>query len=116
MITIKMEEEDAIEALIARLKVWTTDDDVIELYRKMYDSYVYGGCFDGGELDVKNIVDNDWVNYCFIISKGDEGFEEILKEYKDNEGCGDISCGDTGYSYIEAVDNEDDPTMFLVRY
>lgn len=115
MINIKIENETALDMLIERLKVWTDNREAIALYEKMYESYIDGGCFDGCEFDPMVIVDNDWVNYCKIISAGDEDFDSVLKEYKENDGCGDISCGNTGYSFIESVDDEDDPTAFLVR-
>lgn len=105
-----------INMLIERLKVWTNDPETIALFEKMYESYIGGGCFDGCEFDPLVIVDNDWVNYCQVISAGDENFDAVLKEYKENYGCRDISCGNTGYSFIEAVDNEDEPTAFLVRF
>ena len=79
----------------------------------MYESYVYGGCFDGGDFDVMSIVDNDYVNWCTVISEGDEAYEDIKKLY-DTEGIGDISCEhdlNNGYSYIEAEYND----SFLVR-
>ena len=62
---------------------------------------------------VMEIVDNDYVNYCQIITKeDDENFDKILEAYKN--GDGDISCEHLGYSYVEAVN--DDETAILVRY
>ena len=106
---------ELVDMLVNRfIEYWNDgkDDAVADLYRKMYENEVANGVFEGGKFNVMEIVDNDYVNYCDIISEGDEGFEEILNLYK--EGNYDIS-GDTNYSYIEAVDNEDSPTMFLVR-
>lgn len=115
MLNIKIEEDAAFNMLIERLKTWTDDPQTIALYEKMYESCIDNGCFNGGEFDVMHIVDNDYVNYCKVVKEGDENFDEVLKEYKENNGCGDISCGNTSYSYIESVDDEDEPTAFLVR-
>ena len=111
---VRIDEDTAIEMLMDRLEHWTHDETTHELYRKMYESYVYGGCFDGGEFDVMVIVDNDYVNYCDVISEGDESYEDIKKLF-DEHGCVDISCEDElnhGYSYIEA-EYED---SFLCRW
>lgn len=114
MITIKIDEEQAIDILMDRLEQWTDDCTTHELYRKMYESYVYGGCFDGVDFDVMCIVDNDYVNYCKIYYEDDAEFEELLTLYKE-QGIGDISCDCDFASYIEAVDNEETPKAFLVR-
>lgn len=112
MVTIKINEEDLVDALVERVKYWTDDTDIIELYDRMYNSYVYGGCFDGAEIDIMNIVDNDYVNWCSILLRGDDGYEEIKAIYEE-QGLGDCSCECQDYmcSYIEAEYND----MFLVR-
>lgn len=115
MITIKIDEREAVERLLERLTQWTEDETTTELYRKMYENYIFGGCFDGAEFDVMAIVDNDYVNYCRVIDESDgEEYEQIKKLYAE-QGAGDISCECNFASYIEAVDDEDAPTVFLVR-
>ena len=114
LVSVKIESEELVDLLMNRLKeMWTQDEDVLNLYRKMYEDYCDSGCWDGCEFDVMKIVDNDYVNYCDVISQGEESFKEILKIYKE-QGLGDCSC-ECDYSYIEQVDNEDEPKMFLVR-
>lgn len=115
MINIQIEEENAIDLLVDRVKFWTDDEKVIDLYEKMYNDYCYSGVFDGSDLDVVVIVDNDYFNYCTVIYTDDEDFEKILKVYN-KQGLGDCSCEDCNASYIEAVDNEQEPTMFLIRW
>jgi hypothetical protein len=113
MLTIKIEEDTAVELLLERLKVWTDDETTHKLYESMYGSYVYSGCFDGCEFDVMQIVDNDYVNWCDVICEGEAAYEGIKKLY-DSEGLGDISCEhelNGGYSLIEAEYNG----CFLVR-
>lgn len=111
---VRIDEDTAIEMLMDRVGYWSNDDTVYELYHQMYENYVYGGVFDGGEFDIMVIVDNDYVNYCDVISDGDEAYEDIKKLF-DEQGCGDISCErglNHGYSFIEAeYDNS-----FLCRW
>ena len=101
---VRIDEDTAIEMLMDRVSHWTDDYTVCELYHQMYESYVYGGVFDGGEFDIMVIVDNDYVNYCDVISVGDEAYENIKKLYEE-QGIGDISCEhdlNCGYNFIEA--------------
>lgn len=115
LVNVKIESEDLVDLLMNRLKVWTQDETILELYRKMYEDYCDSGCWDGCEFDVMQIVDNDWVNYCKIIDESDVEFDELLKIYKE-QGLGDCSCEcDCGCSFIEQVDNEEEPKCFLVR-
>lgn len=111
---VNINNDMALNMLMERLEFWTKDDTTYHLYEKMYENYVEGGCFDGGNFDVMVIVDNDYINYCDVISEGDEAYEDIKKLYDEN-GCGDISCEDElnhGYNFIEAEYNG----SFLVRY
>lgn len=115
MITVKIDEQTAVEMLLERLSVWTQDETAAELYRKMYENYAESGVFDGGEFDVMAIVDNDWVNWCRIIDESDGEEYEQIKQLYSAQGLGDISCDCEYASYIEAVDDEENPTAFLIR-
>lgn len=111
---VRIDEDTAIEMLMNRVGYWSNDDTVYELYHQMYESYVYGGVFDGGEFDIMAIVDNDYVNYCDVISDGDEAYEDIKQLYEQKGIC-DISCEDelnNGFAYIEAEYNG----SFLCRW
>lgn len=116
LVNVKIDSEDLVDLLMDRLeKMWTQDEDILNLYRKMYEDYCDNGYWDGYEFDVMKIVDNDWVNYCKIIDKSDIEFEEILKIYKE-QGLGYFCYkGKCAYRCIEQVDNEEEPKMFLVR-
>ena len=107
---VKIDEGTLVEMLMERVEYWTTDWVTIALFRQMYESYVYGGCFEGIELDIPQIVDNDYVNNCIVVSEGDEGYEELLRVYEE-QGLGDCSCEGVGYDYIEAYESN----TFLVR-
>lgn len=101
---VNIDNDTALEMLLDRLEFWTDDHTTYRLYEAMYENYIDGGCFDGGEFNVMAIVDNDYVNWCNVISEGDEAYNDIKKLYE-REGLTDISCEDDlnhGYSYIEA--------------
>lgn len=107
---VKIDESMLVEMLMERVEYWTDDTTTKELYRDMYENYVYGGCFEGIELDIPQIVDNDYINNCTIICEGDDGYEELLRVYEE-QGLGDCSCEGVGYDYIEAYNGD----TFLVR-
>lgn len=111
---VEIDDDMALELLVNRVKVWEDDEQIINLYEKMYESYIDSGCFNGREFDVMQIVDNDIVNYTRVVFKDEEEFDELLKVYNE-QGLGDCSCECEFADFIESVDNEDEPTMFLVR-
>jgi hypothetical protein len=82
MISIQMDSDDMIEALIERVGSWTNDSDVIELFEQYYENAVENGCFDGCEFNVMSIVDNDYVNNTSVITRSEyeEKREEFLKD------------------------------------
>lgn len=106
---VDIENEILLKLLIERVKFWTDDQDTIDLYESMYDNYLENEMF-SENFNVNEIVDNDYVNYCNVITKGDEDFEKIQDLAKDHEY--DISC-QTCYSFIEA--HNDDYSLILVR-
>ena len=74
MVTVTIDEDTLLEMLLDRLEFWTSDESVINLYRDYYEGLVYSGCFEGCNLDIMTIVDNDYINYLAPISK--EDFEQ----------------------------------------
>ena len=120
-ITVEIDEDEALDMLMDRLGTWNENnrpgDIAYDLYEQMYQSYIDGGVFDGGKFDVMEIVDNDWVNYCEIVEPGDEEhhYDELLKIYEE-QGLGDVSTEDVGFSSIEAAVEEDGKTYFLCRW
>ena len=115
LINVKVEDYQLLEMLLERCEVWGTSKDNIDLFGKMYQNMIDGGCFDGAELNIMSIVDNDVVNYCSVIEKGEKDFKKLLKLYKQGEH--DVSCEDFKeyrISFIEAI--SDDETRILVRH
>ena len=114
MVNVKIDESVLLETLVDRVEFWNRSEVEVDLYKKMYESEIEAGCFEGAEIEVSTIVDNDVINYCNIVEEGDSEFNSILQLYKE-EGLGDIST-ESHYSFIEAVDNEENPKAFLVRW
>lgn len=114
MVNVKIDEIDLLEMLTDRVEFWDRSEAEVNLYEKMYQSEIDAGCFEGAEIDVNLIVDNDVINYCEVIKEGNSEFNSILQLYKE-QGLGDISM-ESRYSFIEAVDDEEKPKSFLVRY
>lgn len=115
---VEIDEDTALQMLMDRLVEFahvSQYDIEYKLYEQMYQNYIDGGVFDGGEFDPMIIVDNDWVNYCDVVAPGDEFYDKVLEAYNE-DGLGDISTEDAGYSYIEAVEEDGDRTVFLCRW
>lgn len=110
---ITLTNDDTLKLLMDRVKVWKDDPEVIDLFEKMYEKQLDDGCFEETTRTIEEIVDNDYINYCSVFS-----LDEIEPEYKDVflNGVGDISCETDGrYGFIEAINDEENPTLFLVR-
>ena len=88
MITVRMDEYDAIDLLVNRVKYWTDNEDTIDLFEQYYTSMVEGGCFDGADFDVMSIVDNDYVNNTSIVTREEfeKDREEYIKEQMESDG------------------------------
>lgn len=114
LVNVQMEDYELLEMLLDRLSFWGREDEK-DLYEQMYQNYMDNGCWDGIDFNVKTVVDNDVVNYCSVIEKGEKDFEKLLELYKKGEY--DVSCEDFEeykVSFIEAV--SDDETRILIRY
>lgn len=80
--TVTIDNDDALEMLIDRLRFWTDDDVTIELFSDYYERMIYEGGFEGAEFNVMYIVDNDYVNYMTVYTKEEleENFNEIEED------------------------------------
>lgn len=110
MVNVRIDGELLVDVLMDKLDYWNVDPMTKELFEEMYENYVDEGVFDGMDLDINYIVDNDYVNYCRVVEEEEEEFEELMKIYE-NQGLGDCSCETSICDSIEAFKNN----MFLVR-
>ena len=102
--------------LVDRADYWRDpDSETAKLFYKMYEHYVDSGLFEGSEFDPMKIVDNDIVNWCSVVEKGEKDFDKLLELY--HKGEYDVSCEDFEeykVSFIEAVSDDED--LILIRY
>ena len=75
---VEIDNEDALEMLVERVRFWTDDDDVVDLFAEYYSNALDGGMFDGGEFNVQNIVDNDYINWTEFGTR-----EDIMERFDD---------------------------------
>lgn len=129
MITVRIDEDTLIEMLVERVKAWTDDEETIELFEQYYDNMVNGGCFEGADIDIMSIVDNDYVNNTSTMDKDEfeqarslyideqmksdgydlnnedltkEEYEEALKQYEDDTPTwDDIEIGENNLEFID---------------
>ena len=119
MVSIQMDSDDMIEALVERLHTWTNDEDVREVFEQYYEHMVEGGCFDGCEFNVMSIVDNDYVNNMSITSIGEynEAREEYLKDNTDEEipTWDELNAGDEVPKFIDGycIEAKTDNVMLI---
>ncbi len=80
--TVTIDNDDALEMLIDRLRFWTDDDVTIELFSDYYERMIEEGCFEGSEFNVMYIVDNDYVNYMTVYTREEleHNFDEIEED------------------------------------
>lgn len=68
MVTVKIYEDDLLDLLVDRVKYWRSDPETIAIYTAYYRELIDCGCFEGMELDIPVMVDNDIVNYTAVIT------------------------------------------------
>lgn len=74
MITVKIDEGILLDMLMGRVEYWVDNPIEEELFEDYYRGLVYSGCFEGCELNIMDIVDDDYVNNTVFIHK--KNFEE----------------------------------------
>jgi hypothetical protein len=84
MITVTIDEDTLLKMFLDRVEYWIKDETILDLYRDYYEKLIDFGCFEGCELDIMSIVDNDYVNNLATISKEDFEQWEIESEVDDS--------------------------------
>lgn len=69
MINIQINETTLLNLFMNRLEGWTSDDDVLALYEDHLKGLIYGGYFEGAEIDVALFVDNLYINDTTIMDR-----------------------------------------------
>lgn len=112
MIRVLIEEDELLDMLIERVEHWTNDPKIIALYSDMYENYIDNGVFDDSEINIMQLVDNDYINYCQVLYEGEDIYDAVNRSYLEN-GIGECYDDDGNYlGYIEAENNG----IYLIRY
>lgn len=101
---VDMEIDELEDLIVQELRGWTDDNDVIELYLKMYENHDYSD-FEYG--NIRGVVDNDYINNTTRLYPCDRAYRDIETLYT-AYGCGEIYMYRSlnhGYDYIEAENN-----------
>lgn len=69
MINVKIDEVTLLNLFMNRLEDWTSNDDVLALYKDYLEGLIYDGCFEDSELDVDLIIDSLYINDTIIMDK-----------------------------------------------
>ena len=125
-INVKLHIDDVYNLFANRVIYNLGDTPEADLYIKMYEEAIEEGVFDGQELRVSYIVDNDIHTYTQILYKkdlGEEFFNKLCEFYKEGlRETGELDLKDfeevleNFYSkdfYIEQID--EDLEMILIR-
>lgn len=67
MIDVQINETDLLDLFMNRLEFWTSDKDVLELYKNYLSGLINNGCFEGANLEVNIIIDNLYINDTTIM-------------------------------------------------
>ena len=93
MINVQIDEETLLDLLMQRMEYWTSDTHILSLYEQYLKDLIYGGCFDGANLDIYVLVDNLYINDTQIMDKED---------LKNN----DIDVNDSEKVFVSDADND----------
>ncbi len=113
-VTVTMDADELIALLVNRVAYWTDDEAVQDLYRKMYEYYVYSNGLNLSK-GINYVVDNDYINYCNTADENDgDDFKMLLELWNNNESnTSTIDFEQIQASFIEAYDEYN--KIFLVR-
>lgn len=76
---INTNDSSFFKLLMERIKYWTDDKDILELFEKRYKRLIDEGIFEHIlSLDIDTFVDNEYINNTSVISYDD------LKSYGDD--------------------------------
>lgn len=81
MVNVRIDEDELLEMLLDRVDFWTNDEDIKKLYEVYYSDLINSGCFEGEELNISLIVDNDYINNLSVY----DSLEDITKDFRGDE-------------------------------
>lgn len=93
MINIQVDEEQLLDLLMNRVEYWTTDRQVLSLYESYLEELIDGGCFEGVNLDISQLIDNLYINDTQVMDKDElksngidvNDYDKVLAKDTDND-------------------------------
>ena len=71
MINVQVDEEQLLDLLMQRVKDWSKNANILNLYEQYLRDLIDMGCFEGANLDISLLIDNLYVNDTQIMDKED---------------------------------------------
>lgn len=97
MVNVRIDEDELLSMLMDRVDFWTGDADIKKLYEVYYSDLIDSGCFEGVELNISLIVDNDYINNLSVY----DDIEDIMKDFRvDEEEVRDRIVAEYNGSYL----------------
>ncbi|WP_394981020.1 hypothetical protein [uncultured Helicobacter sp.] len=117
-VTCKIKADHLANMFWDRIQYWgNLSKEDMDLFYEMYERNIDDGLYEGAEIDINYIVDNDVTGCCSVLLKTDlsESDWNKLKRFYD-DGERDVSCEsfdyEIGIGFIEAMSED----RVLVRY
>lgn len=79
--TVTINEETFLNLIRKRLEFWTDEKSFIDIYMKMYKQDVNDGMFNNVNININEMVDNDWVNEYSIYEPSNSEYNELYENY-----------------------------------
>ena len=108
MVSILVENEVLLNALMEQVEFWTDEEDVIKLFKKMYEEQIEEGLFNDDVFNAEDIVEEDMFGdeRCRVMYPDDKDYKKVVYTWNELE-----EAETDNRIYIEAEDNG----LYLVR-
>ena len=123
MPNINLATDEIVGLFADRLeKRWDADKTTVELFSQYWENMAEQGCFScGHEFTVSEIVDNDYINNCTIVYKGEDYWDACVAahdngvyEVCDNDPDDHESADNIVYMILASTFDDDGDLVFLV--
>lgn len=85
---IHIDDDTILEMLTKRVRFWTDDDDVADLFNAYYEKQVEQQAWNGADFDVQTIVDNDYINNFEYGTR--EDIQNMFSDFTEDKICAEV--------------------------
>lgn len=123
MARINLATDEIVGLFTDRLKnYWDADKVTVDLFSQYWENMADEGCFDGShDFTVSEIVDNDYINNCTTVFKGEDYWDACVTahdhgvyEVCDNDPDDHESADNIVYMILASTFDDDGDLAFLV--